>query len=40
MITSNNMPKFKHSVIVLDDMGVKLNKDITYYFTHGGHYNI
>ena len=25
--------KFKNSVIVLDDMGHKLNKDIAYYFT-------
>ena len=40
MITSKNMPKLKHSVTVLDDMGVKLNKDKTYYFTHGRHHNI
>ena len=26
MITSKNMTKFKDSVIVLDDMGVKINK--------------
>ena len=33
MITSKNKSKFKDSVIVLDDMGDKLNKDIAYYFT-------
>ena len=27
--------KFKNSVIVLDDMGDKFNKDIVYYFTEG-----
>ena len=26
------MPNFKDSVIVLDDMGNKLKKDIAYYF--------
>ena len=35
-----NRSKFKDSVIVLDDMGDKLNKDIVYYFTEGRHYNI
>ena len=40
MITSINMPNFKESVIVLDDMGGKLNKDIGYYFTEGRHHNI
>ena len=40
MITSKNKSKFKKSVIVLDDMGDKLNKDIAYYFTEGRHYNI
>ena len=40
MITKNNMHKFKNCVIVLDDMGDRLNKDIGYYFTEGRHYNI
>ena len=40
MITSKNKSKFKDSVIVLDDMGDNLNKDIAYYFTEGRHYNI
>ena len=40
MITSKNKSKFKDSVIVLDDMGDKLNKDMAYYFTEGRHYNI
>ena len=40
MITSKNKSKFKDSVIVLDDMGDKLNSDIAYYFTEGRHYNI
>ena len=40
MITSKNKSIFKDSVIVLDDMGDKLNKDIAYYFTEGRHYNI
>ena len=40
MITSKNKFKFKDSVIVLDDMGDKLNNDIAYYFTEGRHYNI
>ena len=35
-----NKSKFKDSVIVLYDMGDKLNKDIAYYFTEGRHYNI
>ena len=39
MITSKIKSKFKDSVIVLDDMGDKLNRDIAYYFT-GRHYNI
>ena len=30
MITSKNKSKFKDSVIVLDDMGDKLNKKIAY----------
>ena len=40
MITSKNKSKFKYSVILLDDMSDKLNKDIAYYFTKGSHYNI
>ena len=40
MIASKNKSKFKDSVIVLDDMGDKLNKDIAYYFTEGRHYNL
>ena len=40
MITSKNKSKFKDSVIVFDDMGDKLNKDIAYYFTEGRHYSI
>ena len=40
MITSKNKSKFKDSVIVLVDIGDKLNKDIAYYFTEGRHYNI
>ena len=40
MITSKSKSKFKDSVIVLDDMGDKLYKDIAYYFTEGRHYNI
>ena len=40
MITENNMHKFQNCVIVLDDMGDRLNKDICYYFTEGRHYNI
>ena len=32
MITSKNIHNFKDSVIVLDDMGDKLNKDIAYFF--------
>ena len=40
MITSKSKSKFKDGVIVLDDMGDKLNKDIAYYFTEGRHYNI
>ena len=40
MITKNNMHKLQNCVIVLDDMGDRLNKDIGYYFTEGRHYNI
>ena len=40
MITSKNMYIFQNSVIVLDDMGDKLIKDIGYYFTEGRHHNI
>ena len=40
MIISKNMPKLRDSVIVLDDMDDKLNKDIAYYFTEGRHHNI
>ena len=39
MITKNNMQKFQICVIVLDDMGDRLNKDIGYYFTEVRHYN-
>ena len=31
MITKNNMHKFQICVIVLDDMGDRLNKDIVYF---------
>ena len=31
------MHKFQNCVIVLDDMGDRLNKDIAYYFTEGRH---
>ena len=40
MITINNMHEFQNCVIVFDDMGDRLNKDIAYYFTEGRHYNI
>ena len=40
MITKNNMHKFQNCVIILDDMGDRLNKDIAYYFTEGRHFNI
>ena len=40
MITTKNMSNFKDRVIVLDDMGDKLNKDIGFYFTKGRHHNI
>ena len=40
MITKNNIQKFQNCVIVLDDMGNRLNKDIAYYFTEGRNYNI
>ena len=40
MITKNNMHKLQNCVIVLDDMGDRLNKDIGYYFTEGRHYDI
>ena len=33
MIKSKNKSKLKDSVIVIDDMGDKLNRDIAYYFT-------
>ena len=33
------MHKFQNCVILLDDMGDRLNKDIAYYFTEGRHYN-
>ena len=33
-------PKLKDSVIVLDNMGDKLNKDIAYYYTEGKHNKI
>ena len=39
MISSKNMPNFKDSVIVIDDMVDKLNKDIAYYFAEGRHHN-
>ena len=35
IITMKNTRKFKNSVIVLDKMGDKFNKDIVYYFTEG-----
>ena len=35
IITKNNMHKFQNCVIVPDDMGDRLNKDIAYYFTEG-----
>ena len=38
--SKKNMSKFKNCVIVLDDMGDNLNKDITCYFREGRHYNI
>ena len=37
-ITENNMDDFKDAILVLDDMGGKLNKQITYYFTSGRHH--
>ena len=40
MIIKNNMHKFQNCVIVLDDMGDRLNKNIGYYFNEGRHYNI
>ena len=40
MIKSKNMPNFKNSVFVLDDVGIKLNGDMAYYFTEGRHHNI
>ena len=40
MFTKNNMHKFQNCVIVLDDMGDRSKKDITYYFTEGRHYKI
>ena len=35
-----NVLKFKNSVIVLDDIGDKFNKDTVYYFTEGRNKNI
>ena len=40
IITMKNILKFQNSVIVLDDMGDKFNKDIVYYFTEGRNKNI
>ena len=40
MITKKSILKFQNSVIVLDDMGNKFNKDIVYYFTEGRNKNI
>ena len=40
MTTKNDMHKFQNCVIVPDDMGDRLNKDIAYYFTEGRHYNV
>ena len=40
MITKNNMPEFQNFVIVLDDMGDRLNKNIAFHFTEGRHYNV
>ena len=37
MITLENESNFKNSVIVLDDMGNKLNSHINSYFTKGRH---
>ena len=39
-ITSNNKSELKDCVIIRDNMGDKLIKDIAYYFTEGRHYNI
>ena len=40
MITLKNLLKFENSLIVLDDMGDKFNKDIVDYFTEGRNKNI
>ena len=40
MTTSKNMHFFRDSVIILDDMGDKLNKNKAYFFTEGRHHNI
>ena len=40
MFTMKNLLKFKISVIVLDDMGDKFNKDQVYCFTEGRNKNI
>ena len=40
MITMKNILKFQNSVIVLDDMGDKFNKDIVSYFKEGRNKNI
>ena len=39
-IMENNIGGFKEAALVLDDMGGKLNKQITYYFTIGRHHDI
>ena len=39
-ITMKKILKFKNSLIVLDDIGDKFNKDIVYYFTEGRNKNI
>ena len=40
MITKNNMHNFQNCVIVLADMGDRLNQDIAHYFTKDRQYNI
>ena len=40
MITNEKMQIFQDIVIVIDDMGDTLNKDIAYYFAEGRHKNI
>ena len=34
------MPNIKDSIIALDDMGDKLNRDMAYYFAEGRHHII